>query len=127
MYRDWREVTKILLSDKGKMDASSLPKSKMRRNETKLYVKWVIEEIKKDRESFSGFAKGKGFIATREKFLKYLETEQGEEELKRVRHGKGKDSDSASDTASDKSTKTTKNGKEKNSNTAEVATVVVHR
>lgn len=118
MYRDWREVTKILLSDKGKMNPSNLPRSKTRRNETKVYVRWVIDEIKKDRESFNGFAKGKGIIATRERFLEYLETEEGKKELKRVRHGSGNDSD----TASNKSTKTTKNGKEKNSNAAEVAT-----
>jgi tRNA ligase len=81
MYRDWREVTKLLLASKGEMNASSLPKSKMKRKETKAYVKWVIEEIKKDRASFNGFTKGKGIIATREKFLKFLETKQGMEAL----------------------------------------------
>ena len=81
MYRDWREVTRSLLASKGEMNASMLPKSKMKRSETKVYVKWVIEEIKKDRASFDGFAKGKGIIATREKFLKYLETKQGKDAL----------------------------------------------
>lgn len=81
MYRDWREVTRTLLASKGEMNASSLPKSKMKRYETKVYVKWVIEEIKKDRASFDGFAKGKGIIATRERFLKYLETKQGTDAL----------------------------------------------
>ena len=87
MYRDWREVTRTLLASKGEMNASSLPKSKMKRTETKVYVKWVIEEIKKDRASFNGFAKGKGIIATREKFLKFLETKQGMEALDGVKNG----------------------------------------
>ncbi|KAF8799416.1 hypothetical protein BYT27DRAFT_7263948 [Phlegmacium glaucopus] len=52
MYRDWREVTKSLLSAKGPMTPSTLPKSKMKRAETKL-----------------------------EKFLEFLKTEQGVKEL----------------------------------------------
>ena len=72
MYRDWREITKKLLSTKGPLTPATLHQSKMKRAETKLYVKWVIEEIKKDRASFDGYAKGKGIIATREKFLKLL-------------------------------------------------------
>ena len=81
MYRDWREVTKTLLSSKDQMKPSNLPKSYMKRAETKVYVKWVIEEIKKDRASFNEFANGKGIIATREKFLKFLKTKEGMEEL----------------------------------------------
>ena len=103
MYRDWREVTRTLLSSKGQMKASSLPKSKMKRTETKVYVKWVIEEITKDRASFDGFAKGKGIIATREKFLKFLETKQGMEALAGVKNGNENDVPEA---ATDKSTKT---------------------
>ena len=80
MYRDWREVTKILLSTKGPMTPAALPKSKMERTETKLYVKWVIKEIRKDRASFNGYAKGKGIIATREKFLRLLK-EKGADAL----------------------------------------------
>ena len=71
----------MLLSSKGPMKPSNLPKSKMKRAETKVYVKWVIEEIIKDRASFTGFASGKGIIATREKFLKFLKTPQGIEAL----------------------------------------------
>ncbi|KAF8804425.1 hypothetical protein BYT27DRAFT_7169897 [Phlegmacium glaucopus] len=81
MYRDWREVTKSLLSAKGPMTPSTLPKSKMKRAETKLYVKWVIQEIVKDPASFKEYSKGKGIIATREKFLEFLKTEQGVKEL----------------------------------------------
>ena len=80
MYRDWREVTKTLLS-KGK-DASlaSVSKAKLKRPETRVYVKWVLEEIKRDRSQFAEFTKGKGIIATRERFLKWLESE-GKREL----------------------------------------------
>ncbi|KZT07913.1 uncharacterized protein LAESUDRAFT_724384 [Laetiporus sulphureus 93-53] len=75
MYRDWREVTKILLSKGPTM--SNAPKSKLRRKETRLYVKWVIDEIKRDREQFKDYTKGRGIIATRDRFLKWLETEEG--------------------------------------------------
>ena len=105
MYRDWREVTRTLLSSKGQMKASSLPKSKMKRTETKVYVNWVIEEIKKDRASFDGFANGKGIIATREKFLKFLETKQGREALAGVKNGVKNEKD-VPEAATDKFTKT---------------------
>lgn len=87
MYRDWREVTKSLLSSKGPMSASSLPKSKMKRAETKLYVRWVIDEIKKDRKPFKLYTKGKGIIATRERFLKWLETEEGKKDMEKSKTG----------------------------------------
>ncbi|EMD34614.1 hypothetical protein CERSUDRAFT_116777 [Gelatoporia subvermispora B] len=79
MYRDWREVTKVLLS-KGPSEGN-VPKSKLRRPETKMYVKWVIGEIIRDRSQFAEFGKGKGIIKTRERFLQWLETEQGSKAL----------------------------------------------
>ena len=79
MYRDWREVTKTLLS-KGP-SISNVSKAKLKRPETQLYVNWVIKEIKRDRSQFSEFTKGKGIIATRERFLKWLETKDGKDEL----------------------------------------------
>lgn len=75
MYRDWREVTKILLS-KGP-SLSNVPKSKLRRAETKVYVDWVIREITRDRSQFATYSQGKGIIATRERFLKWLESDEG--------------------------------------------------
>ena len=75
MYRDWREATKILLS-KGPSE-SNVPRGKMRRPETRMYVRWVIAEIKRDRSQFADFTKGKGIIATRERFLKFMESEEG--------------------------------------------------
>ncbi|KAG6895054.1 hypothetical protein C0992_003348 [Termitomyces sp. T32_za158] len=87
MYRDWREVTKRLLSLQGKLNASSVSKAKMQRVETKVYVRWVIEEINKDRSQFSEYNKGKGIIATREKFLNYLETSEGKAEMEKAKNG----------------------------------------
>jgi tRNA ligase len=52
MYRDWREVTKTLLS-----------KGLMKRAETKLYVQWAIREIKRNPKAFEEYNKGKGIIA----------------------------------------------------------------
>ncbi|TFK84033.1 hypothetical protein K466DRAFT_665422 [Polyporus arcularius HHB13444] len=75
MYRDWREVTKTLLS-KGPAE-TNVPKSKLRRPETKAYVRWVIAEIKRDKDQFADFTKGKGIIATRERFLKWQASEEG--------------------------------------------------
>ena len=80
MYRDWREVTKKLLASKGPMTPSMLPRSKMNRPETKVYVKWVINEIKTNPIAFEDYNKGKGIIATREKFLTWL-SEHGKEDL----------------------------------------------
>lgn len=84
MYRDWREATKKLLTMKDGMRATKLPKGKMKRPETKLYVRWVMEEIKRDRTQFSDFNKGKGIIATRERFLEYMKSKDGKEKLVEV-------------------------------------------
>lgn len=83
MYRDWREVTKSLLSmsAKGPISPAKLPKSKMKRVETRLYVKWVIDEIARDKTQFEEFNKGKGIIATRERFLAWLATDKGKADL----------------------------------------------
>ncbi|KAF8650291.1 hypothetical protein AX16_005319, partial [Volvariella volvacea WC 439] len=84
MYRDWREVTKSLLSQHSSgqiLNPNKLPKSKMKRKETKVYINWVIREIKQNPKAFEGYQKGKGIIATRERFLKWLESESGKEEL----------------------------------------------
>ncbi|KAF9237729.1 RNA ligase-domain-containing protein [Melanogaster broomeanus] len=77
MYRDWREVTKSLLSTKGSLNDAKLPKSKMKRKETQMYVEWVKKEIQTNRSAFKEFAKGKGIIATRERFLRWMDTEDG--------------------------------------------------
>lgn len=79
MYRDWREITKILLSAKGPLNDAKIPKSKLKRKETQLYVKWVKEEIRQNRGAFSEFSKGKGIIATRERFLEWLGCNQGKD------------------------------------------------
>lgn len=81
MYRDWREVTKNLLSTKGSLNDAKLPKSKLKRKETRLYVEWVKKEIRHNPSAFSEFSKGKGIIATRERFLKWMETDEGKKGL----------------------------------------------
>lgn len=81
MYRDWREITKALLA---RGEGAKLPKSKMARPETKVYVKWVKDEIKKHPELFDGYTKGHGIIATCERFLRWLETAEGESDKKKA-------------------------------------------
>jgi tRNA ligase len=75
MYRDWREVTKMLLTRAAKgdrLDAGALPKKRMGRAETRVYVDWVIAEIKRDVKQFDGYQDNHGIVATRERFLKWL-------------------------------------------------------
>lgn len=78
MYRDWREVTKMLLTMRDKhsvhgMKATNLPKSKMKRKETVEYVNWVIGDIKLNPVLYEEFGKGKGIIRARERFFKWKE------------------------------------------------------
>ena len=80
MYRDWREVTKSLLTMQAKsssMNPNNLPKSKMRRPETKLYVDWAIKEIKANPKAFAQYQNNKGIIKTREMFLEWLASNEG--------------------------------------------------
>lgn len=77
MYRDWREITKKLLTAKAK----SLPKKKMERRETKLYVDWVKKEISANPGDFEEYNQGKGIIATREKFLRWIESKEGKKHV----------------------------------------------
>ena len=103
MYRDWREITLTFLSSKDQMNPSSVPSIRMKRAETKVYVKWIIDEITKDRGSFNKFNKGKTVFATREKFLEFLKTEEGMEQLASMKNGNEKD---ATGSATDKFNKT---------------------
>ncbi len=81
MYRDWREITKSLLS---RGESANLPKNKMKRPETKTYVEWVRKEIKHHPMLFEGYTKGHGIIATRGRFLEWLETDDGKKGKKKV-------------------------------------------
>jgi tRNA ligase len=81
MYRDWREVTKMLLNQKGGLHVGALPKKKMQRAETRVYARWVAEEIKRDRSQFEGYGDNHGIIATRERFLKWLAGKDGKKQI----------------------------------------------
>ncbi|EGN92568.1 hypothetical protein SERLA73DRAFT_99105 [Serpula lacrymans var. lacrymans S7.3] len=91
MYRDWREITKILLNTKGSLQDAKLPRSKLKRPETKVYIKWVKEEISKNRGAFSEYTKGKGIISTREKFLRWLEDDGGKTDLSEIKESAASD------------------------------------
>ncbi|KAF9527395.1 hypothetical protein CPB83DRAFT_856082 [Crepidotus variabilis] len=80
MYRDWREITKTLVSVHSRFGAKALtnatshlnlPKPKLKRPETKLYLEWVVEEIQKNPKLFDGYLKGKGIVSSRERFLEW--------------------------------------------------------
>ncbi|KAL1742460.1 RNA ligase-domain-containing protein [Schizophyllum fasciatum] len=86
MYRDWREVTKGLLTARKKgnaLSAKSVPKTKMRRAETRVYVGWVIQEIERNPQAFAQYMQSKGIIATRDMFLAWLKTPEGQKALER--------------------------------------------
>ena len=79
LYRDWREVTKALLSMQAKtglMNPNNLPQSKMHRDETKVYVNCAIGEIKRNPKAFDQY-NNKGIIKTREMFLEWLSANKG--------------------------------------------------
>ncbi|KAH7105981.1 RNA ligase-domain-containing protein [Auriculariales sp. MPI-PUGE-AT-0066] len=78
MYRDFREITKSLLS-KGSIIVAL--QSKLRRKETRVYRDWVEGEIKRDRKQFEGFTDNHGIIATRERFCEWLTTPAGQQRL----------------------------------------------
>ncbi|THH27521.1 hypothetical protein EUX98_g6660 [Antrodiella citrinella] len=79
MYRDWREVTKSLLTKGPAM--ANVPKSKLRRPETKVYAEWVIKEIQRDKSQFLEYNKGKGIIATRERFQRWLASSEDQKQV----------------------------------------------
>lgn len=84
MYRAWREITKSILSAKAKGALISIPKSRLARPENKLYSEWVEREIDAHKEDFEEFQKGKGIIETRERFLKWLDTTEGQAQFAKL-------------------------------------------
>ncbi|KAJ7064971.1 RNA ligase-domain-containing protein [Mycena amicta] len=91
MYRDWREVTKTLLRQHEKGDGMSektLSKGRMRRPETKVYVRWAIAEIARDFSPWAKYTRNKGIVATRERFLTWFKTPEGVALLEVAKTGK---------------------------------------
>ncbi|KAJ7750821.1 RNA ligase [Mycena metata] len=116
MYRDWREVTKTLLrlyeqekaaaakgisldapakGKKGKkpkpagMSYAAISPHKLRRPETRAYVRWVIPAIRDKPELFAEFNNNKGIIASRERFLEYLKTPEGVKLMEEAKDPRG--------------------------------------
>jgi tRNA ligase len=89
MYRDWREITKSLLTSKG----AKISALRLKRAETRVYVDWVKEAIQTDKKQFDGYNKGKAIISTREKFLAWLETKEGKAAMNKAQGDHRHDSD----------------------------------
>ena len=82
MYRGWREITKAVLAHKhNPTKPLGIPKSRLERPESRVYRDWVQKEINAHPEEFQDFAKGRGIVATRERFLEWLETSEGQKKL----------------------------------------------
>ena len=81
MYRDWREITKALLSakQKGNIASARISKAKLKRKETLEYKNWVEKEIFRNPRAFMNYQNNRGIIAVREAFLNWRATPEGEQ------------------------------------------------
>lgn len=79
MYRDWRELTKALLSAKqrGNIKDAKISKGRLRRKETVIYKQWVENEILQNPKAFDSYSKNRGIIAVRDQFIRWLESPEG--------------------------------------------------
>ncbi|CAE6427063.1 unnamed protein product [Rhizoctonia solani] len=96
MYREWREVTKKMLAadKKGQLRGFKPSGYTLRRPETRAYHYWVEIQIRHNPESLNGFNEGHGIIATRERFLEWCKTPEGEAILQKERGQSGGDAGS---------------------------------
>ncbi|KAH9820831.1 RNA ligase-domain-containing protein [Melampsora americana] len=101
MYREWRELTRRMLSEFGKLKESQLSElqiksandhqrpscdmegmlrllkinvKKIQNPESKLYVHWMVGELLYQDDRFEGWKLNQGIVNTRERFLKWRET-----------------------------------------------------
>ncbi|KAF8258961.1 hypothetical protein EI94DRAFT_1060159 [Lactarius quietus] len=73
IYRNWREITKAPL-----LLGTKLSKSKMTCPGTSVYDSWFMVEINMYPAPFDGRTKAHGILAPHERFLRWLETAEGE-------------------------------------------------
>jgi tRNA ligase len=87
MYRDWREITKALLSakQKGNIAGAKISKARLKRRETLEYKNWVEKEILRNPKAFADYQNNRGIIAVREAFLKWRDTPEGEQVAEAMR------------------------------------------
>ncbi|KZS97411.1 hypothetical protein SISNIDRAFT_406536 [Sistotremastrum niveocremeum HHB9708] len=101
MYRDWREITKNLLSTfskagEGALMAAAPSKARSKRPETRVYMDWVKKEIIRDVSEFEGYVKQRGIIRNRERFLEWLASDEGVKALAKERGERVPKADSSS-------------------------------
>ena len=60
-----------------KQSLDYIPLSKLKREESRAYLFWVLEEIKRDPSQFEDYNNGKGIIAVRQRFLDWSKSEEG--------------------------------------------------
>lgn len=82
MYREWRELTRKLLSSYP--DLSGVNPNKLKNEQSRLYLWWVKREIEQRHENFESWKHGKGIIKTREEFLRWKDSEEGRRTAKEV-------------------------------------------
>ncbi|QRW07501.1 tRNA ligase [Ceratobasidium sp. AG-Ba] len=74
---------KINAAEKGQLDGCKLSSFILRRPETRAYVHWAEDQIRKNKKSFEGFSTGHGIIAARERFFEWCKTTEGRETLEK--------------------------------------------
>ncbi|CAG8595777.1 9769_t:CDS:2 [Funneliformis mosseae] len=72
MYREWREITKALLSKRNPKTTYTLSRH---------YLEWVKERIIKQPELFNGYQQNHGIFRVRDMFLEYWKNKFGAEEI----------------------------------------------
>ncbi|KAM0786912.1 hypothetical protein ACM66B_002336 [Microbotryomycetes sp. NB124-2] len=82
MYREWRELTRKVLSAYPDLDGVN-PK-RIKNEQSRLYLWWVKREVQRDVSRFDSWKKGKGIIKTREEFMAWRETNEAKAAMREL-------------------------------------------
>ncbi|KAK4052810.1 tRNA ligase [Microbotryomycetes sp. JL201] len=82
MYREWRELTRKVLS--AYPDLDGVNPRRIKNEQSRLYLWWVKREVQKDVKKFDSWKKGKGIIRTREEFLAWRNTDESKAAMREL-------------------------------------------
>ena len=76
MFREWRTITKILITNQKKniTQFKHTPRFEL----TRKCAAWVSEKLKTDPKSFDGYSQNKGIIRVRNEFLQFIGLKDGD-------------------------------------------------
>ncbi|OMH80766.1 tRNA ligase 1 [Zancudomyces culisetae] len=86
MYREWREVSKKILSGAGKEKGKGkeVNMNRVKYGLTKAYIKWLKKEYQENPKQFDGYLQNQGIISARNRFLEYNKLHGQEEESSKI-------------------------------------------